>query len=198
MDPREIAPKVEAFLQLHPNASLTNTADRLGLSPQDIEHVLGEVHGTSFQEFRQNVKLNEAFRQLGETRIMPEGSWEEMRYHPRRIIPRTTVRIGIRRFWRRPRSFSKPLPLVDLSRGGFALLSDSPVATDKRVSVMLKFPGKSEELQLEGRTIYAVATGIAGFRYRIGVQFMPFADRMGCNPPKALALLEIGMTAKER
>jgi AraC-like DNA-binding protein len=80
MDPKEIAPKVEAFLQLHPNASLTNTADRLGLSPQDIEHVLEEVHGMSFQEFRQNVKLNEAFRQLGESRITPEGSWEEMRY----------------------------------------------------------------------------------------------------------------------
>jgi AraC-like DNA-binding protein len=198
MEPHEISQNVESFLRFHPKASLSNTAEKLGLSPQDIEKNLREVHGTSFQEFRQTVMLNEAFRQLGETRITPEGAWEETRYHPRRVIPGTTVRYRMRGFWMRTRSFSQPLPLVDLSCGGLALLSDAVLATDKPISLMLKFLDKSEEIRLEGRTVYAVATGIASFRYRIGIQFLPFANRRGCNHPKALDILEMKMTAKER
>jgi hypothetical protein len=103
----------------------------------------------------------------------------------------------MRRFWTRNQSYSNPLPLVDLSRGGLALLSDAALATDKRISLWLQFPEKGEELRLEGTTVYAVATGIAGFRYRVGIQFLPFADRRGCNDPKVLDLLEMRMTAKE-
>jgi AraC-like DNA-binding protein len=190
MDPRDITLKVESFLQFHPNASLTHAADRLGLSSQDIEQALQETHGMQFQEFQQTLKLNEAFRQLGETRLMPMGSWEETRYHPRRIIPKTTVRYRIRSVWTPMRNFSIPYPLVDLSCGGLALLSDVIPALRKRVSLLLKFPGQSDDLRLEGRIVYAVATGIAGFRYRVGIQFLPFADRRGCNHPKFLEVLE--------
>ncbi len=189
MGSREIAQNVEEFLQTHSNATLTSAANMLGLSAQEIEQALQEAEGISFQEFRQNLRLNEAFRQLGETRVVPDGSWEEMRYHPRRIIPKTTVRYRIRSFWARNHSFSRPYPLVDLSCGGLALLSDIPLASDKRISLLLKFPESGEELRLEGRTVYALATGIAGFRYRIGIQFLPFEDRRGGNNPKLLAAL---------
>jgi AraC-like DNA-binding protein len=190
MDSQDITLKVESFLQFHPNASLTNAADRLGLSPQDIEHALQETNGMHFQEFQQNLKLNEAFRLLGETRSAPMGSWEETRYHPRRIIPKTTVRYKIRNFWTPMRDYSRPYPLVDLSRGGLALLSDVLPTLHKRVSILLTFPDQSNELRLEGRIVYAVATGIAGFRYRVGIEFLPFSDRRGGNHPKLLEALE--------
>jgi AraC-like DNA-binding protein len=190
MDSRDITLKVESFLQFHPNASLSHAADRLGLSPQDIEQALQASNGMQFQEFQQNLKLNEAFRQLGETRLMPMGSWEETRYHPRRIIPKTTVRYKVRSFWTPVRNFSIPYPLVDLSCGGLALLSDVLPALRKHVSLLLKFPDRSDELRLQGRIVYAVATGIAGFRYRVGIQFLPFADRRGCNHPEILETLE--------
>jgi hypothetical protein len=176
MDPREISRNVESFLSLYPNATLTSTAEKLGLASQEVEQALREVDGTSFQEFRQNAKLNEAFRQLGESRVLPEGPWEETRYHSRRIIPRTTVRYKVRSFWTRHPSFSDPCPMVDLSRGGLALLSEIALTSGKRVSLSLKLPEKSEEFQMEGRIVYAVATGVADFRYRIGVQFVTLMD----------------------
>jgi hypothetical protein len=190
MNPRELAQKVESFLQFHPNASLTHTADRLGSSTQEIEQAIKETRGMSFDDFRENLKLNEALRQLGETRIMPLGSWEETRYHPRKIIPRTTVRYRIRGLWTSMRNFSGPYPLVDLSCGGLALLSDVVPALRKRVSLLLSFPDHTEELPLEGRIVYGVATGIAGFRHRVGIQFLPFEDRRGCNHPRILEALK--------
>jgi hypothetical protein len=193
MDSKEIAQKVESFLQFHPNASLTHASDRLRFSTQDIEEALREARGMHFEEFRENLKLNEALRQLGETRIMPLGSWEETRYHPRKVIPRTTVRYRVRNFWNPTRNFSRPYPLVDLSCGGLALLSDVVPALHKRVSLHLKFPDVIDELQLEGRVIYAVATGIAGFRHRIGIQFLPFGDRRGYNHPRDLETLKAAL-----
>ncbi len=55
--------------------------------------------------------------------------------------------------------------------------------------MLLKLPEEEGALQLEGRVVYAVATGIAGFRYRIGIQFSPFTERRGCNTLKALDIL---------
>lgn len=189
MDLQEISTKVESFLQGHWNTSLSNAADKLGVSSQEIEQAIRQTHGMSFQEFQQSLRLNEAFRQLGESRTIPQGSWEETRYHPRRVIPRTTVQYRIRSFWGHRRSFSTPHPLIDLSCGGLALLADMPPALRKRVSLLLKLPDRVDALQLEGRIVYAVATGIAGFRYRVGIQFLPFENRRGCNDPKLLAAL---------
>jgi len=176
MDSREISQKVESFLVLHPKATLASTAARLGLSPSEIERALQETDGTSFQDFQQNWKLQEAFKQLGSERAVPPGPWEKTRAHPRKIVPKTTVRYRVRSFWKSRLSYSNPCPLVDLSSGGLGFLADDAPGPGKRLSLLLKFPEKGEEVPAEGKVVYKVATGVAGFRYRVGVQFIQLVE----------------------
>ncbi len=189
MDSREIYQKIESFLSAHPKAALQIVAERLSLTQREIEHAIQEVDGSSFEQFRQSRRLAEAFRQLGADRIIPAGPWEKARSRPRMIIPRTAVRYQVRTFPFFGSNFSSPCPLVDLSTGGLALLADVAPMPGKRVSLLIKFPDRKEELRVEGKIVYTMATGIAGYRHRIGVQFLPFAERRGCNSPKVLDAL---------
>jgi hypothetical protein len=70
-----------------------------------------------------------------------------------------------------------------------ALLADIAPFPGKRVSLLLKFPDRGEQLRVEGNVVYSVASGIAGYRHRIGIEFLPFAERRGCNSPKVLEAL---------
>jgi hypothetical protein len=185
MDAREICQKVESFLASHPKAALPIVTEKLGLTHKQIEQALCEVEGISFEQFRQSRRLAEAFRELGVDRVVPLGPWETPRVRSRIIIPRTTVRWRVRSLWT-GRAYSGPCPLCDLSGGGLAFLADTPTLPGKRVSLLLKFPEREEEFRLEGRAVYAVATGIAGYRYRTGIEFLPFGQRRGCNSPKIL------------
>jgi AraC-like DNA-binding protein len=189
MDSREICQKIEYFLISHPNASLQIVAERLGLSQKEIEQAIHEVEESSFEQLRQSRRLAEAFKQIGTYQALPSGPWEEKRSHPRMIIPRTSVRCHFHSFWKLSRSYSAPCPLVDLSCGGLAFLADVIPVPGKRVSLLLKFQKKKEELHVQGKVVYAVATGIAGYSTRIGIQFLPFAERRGCNSPKVLEAL---------
>ena len=189
MDSREICQKIEYFLIAHPNAVLQIVAERLGLSQKEIEQAIREVDESTFEQFRQSRRLAEAFKQLGADRALPSGPWEKTRSRPRIIIPRTSVRYRFHSFWKLSRSYSAPCPLVDLSREGLAFLADVIPVPGKRVSLLLKFQKKEEELGVQGKVIYAVATGIANYSSRIGIQFLPFAERRGCNSPKVLEAL---------
>ena len=187
----EILQKLESFLAAHPNAALPIAAGRLGLECKQIEDALREIEGQSFEEFRRSRKLVEAFKQIGIDRAVPTGPWEKARLRPRMIIPKTTVRYRFQAVWIFRRRFSEPCPLVDLSSGGLAFLADVAPLPGKRISMLLKFPEKEQALRVDGNVVYTVATGIAGYRQRVGVQFLPFADKRGCNNPKALnALIE--------
>lgn len=189
MDTPETCQQIETFLASHPNASPRIVAARLQLTDDQIAQALREADVKSFEELRERCRLSEAFRQLGADRIVPCGTWEKVRTAPRRIIPRTTVSYCVRKLWRFGTSFSKPCPLVDLSSGGLALLADSAPLPGKRVSLLLKFPDQEQALRLEGSVVYTIATGIAGYRHRIGIQFLPFANKRGCNSPKVLDAL---------
>ena len=72
---------------------------------------------------------------------------------------------------------------------GLAFLADVALMPGKQVSLLLQSQEKEEELRLLGKVVYAVATGIAGYSWRIGIQFLQFAERRGCNSPKALEAL---------
>ncbi len=192
MDSREICQKLESWLGTHPNAALPIAAEKLGFAREEIEKALREFEGKSYDEFRQSLKLAEAFKQLGADRTAPPGPWGKMRSGPRRIIPRTTVQYRIRGFWFFGKGYSNPCPLVDLSSGGMAFLADAAPLPGRRVSLLLKFPER-EGVRVEGNVVYAVASGVAGYRRRIGIQFLPFEERRGCNSPKVLdALTQIG------
>jgi hypothetical protein len=195
MDRIEIIQKVASQLAAHPNATLPIIAERLGTTEQIIENALHEIEGLSFQEFRANRRLEQAFKQLGEISIAANGPWETIRARRRLTIPKATVRFKTRSFWARKADYSVQFPLVDISRDGLAWLADQDPSPKKRVSLLLNLPGEEGALQIEGHVVYAVATGIAGFRYRIGVQFLPFSEKRGHNTLKALnALIRIEET----
>ncbi|MBN1568044.1 MAG: PilZ domain-containing protein [Acidobacteria bacterium] len=189
MDRTEIVQKVASQLSAHPNAALPIIAERLGTTEREIEDALQEMEGLSFQEFRTNSRLEQAFKQLGELSIAANGPWEIVRARRRLAIPKATVRYKILSFWGRKGDYSGPCPLVDISKDGLALLADQDANPMKLLSLILKLPGEEETLEIKGRVVYAVATGIAGFRYRIGVRFLPFSEKRSCNPVKALDAL---------
>ncbi len=191
LDGREVVQKVDYHLTVHPKASLQIIAARLGITEKVIEEALREIEGVSFREFQANKRLVEAFNQIGEISPTTNGPYpyEVPRARRRMIIPKTTVRYQTRILWIRKSSPSNQCPLVDLSSDGLAFLADRALQPEQQISLLLKFPGGEEVLRLEGRIIYAVATGIAGYRCRIGVQFLPFDDRRGCNTHKTLDIL---------
>jgi hypothetical protein len=189
IDYGEIFRNVDRQLAAHPNVSPRIIAERLGVTVKTIEEALREIEGVTFQEYRDRKRLEQAFRQLGELSPAADGPYEITRVHQRWLFPKTTVRYRVHRFRIRKSDYSGQCPLVDLSRSGLAFLADQALEPPRRLSMQLKFPGGEETVQLEGRVVYSVATGIAGYRYRVGVQFLPFAERRGFNSPKILDTL---------
>jgi hypothetical protein len=189
-DSREIFQKIDSHLTSHPHATLQAVAEKLGITGQIIEAVLRDMESVSFREFLENKRLAQAFKQLGAGETAASGPWEKQRTRPRAIIPKTTVKYRIPSFWIRNRSYSDPCPLVDLNSGGLAFLADQAPKTGSWVSLLLRFPGEEDTLSLAGHLVYAVATGIAGYRYRVGIKFLPFSERKGFNTLKALDILD--------
>jgi len=180
---------IESFLERHPQATSRIIAETLGRTRQEIDQTILDHEGLSLQEYRERRRLAKAFQQLVVNRAINSGPWEKERKSPRIIIPRTTVRYHIRQFWMSRKNYSRQCPLIDLSTGGLAFLNDFAPRSGKRVSLLLSFPEKGPELQVEGRIVYAVATGIAGYRYRVGVEFLPFSGRKGGNDPEVMEVL---------
>ena len=186
---REIVQKIDDHLIAHPKTTLKIAAERLGIPGATIEKALREQEGMSFQEFLANKRLREAFAQLSEYSSAVDGQYSVKRARRRVFFPKTTVKYQVHTLWIRKSKYSDPHPLVDLSSEGLAFLSDEAPKPQKRVSMILKFPGEESEFRLRGHIAYTLATGIAGYRYRVGVQFLPFADRRGCNDLKTLDFL---------
>jgi AraC-like DNA-binding protein len=189
MDSQEVIQKVNSHLTAHPNAALQVVAEELGIMKQRIEQILREVEGASFEEFRENMRLEQALRLLEASGVAMGAPNEKTRIRQRFIIPRTTLKYETHSLWIRKPGFSSPCPLVDLSREGLSFLADYAPKPGKWVSLLLKFPGREATRRVEGRVVYAVATGIAGYRYRVGIKFLPFAERRGCNTPKVFDVL---------
>lgn len=188
-DYREVVQKIDSHLAVHPNASLQIVAERLGISGQIVEEALREIEGVSYGEFQANKRLAQAFKQLGEVSTAANGPYETNRARRRLTISKATVKYQTQSLWMRKSNCSEQCPLVDLSSEGLAFLADQALKPGKQVSLFLKLPGEQETLPIKGRVIYTVATGIAGYRNRIGIQFLPFAERKGCNALKTLETL---------
>jgi hypothetical protein len=188
LDHSDIVQQVDLQIKAHPNATLQIIAQRLGIAEQLIIDALKEVEGLSFQEYQAARRLDQAFNQLGEFSIAANGP-SERRARRRIVIPKATVKYRIHGFWNRGDSYSNPCPLVDFSSAGLALLADESAQFQKRISLILKFPGEEETVRVEGKVAYSVATGIAGYRFRIGIQFLPFGKQKGGNSPEAFDVL---------
>ena len=189
MDSQEVIQKVSSHLTAHPNAALQVVAEKLGITGQSIEQILREVEGASFEEFRENKRLTHALGLLEASRVAASAPYEKARTRQRFIIPKTTVRYEVHSLWIRKSGFSNPCPVVDLSIEGLSFLADDAPKSGKWVSLLLQLPAREDALRVEGHVVYAVATGIAGYRYRVGIKFRPFAERRGCNTLKILHVL---------
>jgi hypothetical protein len=185
----ELVQKVDSLLDVHPNATLPIIAEKLQTTSRIVEEALREIEGLTFQEFQANKRLEQAFNQLGEMSPAANGPYEVTRVRRRILIPKATVRYRIFGFWRRKTDFSNQCPLVDVSRDGLAFLSDLAQKPREKILLLLRIPTEPDALQIRGHVVYSVATGIIGYRHRIGVRFFPFAEKRGCNSPKALDVL---------
>jgi AraC-like DNA-binding protein len=186
---KEIIQKVDELIAKHPNVSLWIAAERLGTTEQIIQEALLEVEGVSFKEYQENKRLEQAFKQLGERSPAANGPYEMTRSRRRVYIPKTKVQYHLHHLWEHKSGFSDRCPLVDFTRNGLAFLADEDLKPKKQVSLLLKFQEEDEMIRLKARVVYSVATGIAGYRYRIGIRYSPFAERKGCNSLKILDIL---------
>jgi hypothetical protein len=186
---REVLQKLSAHLAAHPHTTLQIAAQRLGIPEPVIEEALREQEGVTFEEFLANKKLEQAFQQLGIFSPIADGPYEVTRARRRVFFPRSTVKYQVHRFLFGKSDFSHQCPLIDISSDGLAFLTDEAPAPQKRVTLFVKFPGSETTLRVKGTVVYALATGIAGYRYRIGIKFLPFENRRGCNDLKTREIL---------
>ena len=84
------------------------------------------------------------------------------------------------------KGFSTAYPVVNVSKGGLALLCDEKLAQGKKVMVQLLAPNENP-LHLHARVRWRGSTH-SGDMF-VGVQFMPFSERTDHNPLEALDVL---------
>jgi hypothetical protein len=107
-------------------------------------------------------------------------------------IPGATVSLRMKRF-----GLEKPaedtqerLPLIDISRGGLSFLTDSPPRRS-HISIMVRYSDTEDPIPLEGNVSYSLVRGAGlSYRYRVGVEFIPFSPRRGHNTIESLTRLE--------
>ena len=92
-DRDEIVRKADALITTHPNVSLRILAERLGTTERMIETSLREIEGSSFREYRESKRLEQACKQLGAYSPAANGPYEMVRSRRRLHIPRTKVQL---------------------------------------------------------------------------------------------------------
>jgi hypothetical protein len=182
--------QLDAYLNDHPKAALRLIEEKFGLSIEEIETILREAEYASLKEFQENRRLIQAFNQIVARGTAINAPQESRRRLPRRIIPRTTVQYCIRHCWFGKKSFSSAWPVIDLNSRGISFLADESLKPGKRISLLLMLPNQAKAIHIDGRTIYAIATGIAGYRYRIGTKFVRFSFKYGYRKPVTLEIFD--------
>jgi hypothetical protein len=86
-----------------------------------------------------------------------------------------------------PALWTERREVIDLSQGGLAFESRSPIARGRPLRMQLWIPGVERPLELCAQTRWCKR--LLGRQYCVGVRFEAFAARPGCNSPAALELL---------
>ncbi len=77
--------------------------------------------------------------------------------------------------------------LTNVSKGGLAFESRRPVSRGATLRVQLWLPDASEPIELVGETRWC--TRLPHGCFRVGLQFAPYGNGPGMNPPAVLAAL---------
>ncbi len=95
-----------------------------------------------------------------------------------------------RRFFKRPESDGTEYPVHDLSYGGVRFLADSQLKLGSELTMDIRIPGENESLRFKGKVVWVSSPPGQSYQYEIGVQFNPYGDKKGLNPPENLDRLK--------
>lgn len=152
---------------------------------ENIERAVREIGCVPFRGYREKKQLAQALKILEKKGNAAPCSIHDTN-RQRLTIPGATVRYVLGGRGILKSGYSNACPMINLSRGGLAFLASRPAKPGTKVSLIVSFSEKGEPLRLEGRIVYGVAVDIAGYQYRLGIKFQPFAMKRGCNTPEAL------------
>lgn len=82
-------------------------------------------------------------------------------------------------------------PVVDISRGGLRLLTDSLLKVEAKVALKIFIPGDADALDFKGRVNWAAPHHERSFKYQVGVQFAPYGEKKGENSLEVLKRLKV-------
>jgi len=186
MNSKQLLKDLDSRIASNPSSTARSLAQELQVPTWTIEKAVQEVDGVSFNEYLENRQLARVLKTLEDKR---EAGNLNSRAEPRRVIPGATITYALQGQETRRSGSTGPYPIFDLSRGGMAFLSDSPLKPGRRISLFLECLAGDDALRLEGDVVYSLAVEKTSYSYRIGVRFVPFEAREGCNPPESLELL---------
>lgn len=112
---------------------------------------------------------------------------EEGRMCLRFEIPGATVSYKRRKLFVSPTKYGEEFcPVVDISRGGLRFLSQRPLKIKSKVTLKISVPGEKVPLSLKGKVKWVFADSEKNYKYKLGVQFNPYAEKRGQNSPGSL------------
>lgn len=75
-------------------------------------------------------------------------------------------------------------PILDLSLGGLRFVSQNQLKKGTRITLKLLDPYEKEFLVLKGEVKWGGLHSGQSYPYQIGVQFQPYGQKRGQNPPE--------------
>jgi len=81
-------------------------------------------------------------------------------------------------------------PVYDISYGGVRFLSDSQIKDGAELVLDIRIPGESEPLRFKGKVVWVTPHLGKSYAFEIGVQFHPYGNKKGLNPPGNLERLK--------
>lgn len=95
-----------------------------------------------------------------------------------------------KRFFKGSNDEGVEAPVCDISYGGVRFLSDSKIKLGAELALDIRIPGESRPLLFKGKVVWVAPQPGQSYRYEIGVQFHPYGEKKGLNPPENLERLK--------
>ena len=105
----------------------------------------------------------------------------ERRACARFVIPGATASLRVKGLIFSGNFTKDSFPVVDISRGGLRLLTDSLFKAEAGVTLKIFIPGEASALDLKGKVNWVAPNIERSFKYQVGIQFAPYSDNKGEN-----------------
>jgi hypothetical protein len=106
-------------------------------------------------------------------------------------VPGATLSCTEQNIWRQRTQFGDKCPILDIGKGGLSFLADSPPRQNSTLDIQIHVPDFESPLAVKAEAVYVIPRGAQhSYRYRIGVQFLPFGAQRSQNQLKILKAIE--------